>query len=405
VSQLRLAYVLAGSAGGTVRHVAMLARACAAQGAQVAVFGPAGLAAGLSGQPSGTCPAGSAAATGDRAGAEHDGKPWAGSPPGRPGVAAFTAVEIGSRPRPARDVAAVRRLRQLLAAERPCVVHAHGLRSGAAAALAIGTSARSRDRPALVVTVHNAPPRAAAAAASYAMLERIVARRSDAVLCVSADLADRMRRRGARNTGLAVVAAPQAPPSERGAVLALRASLGAGRPVLLAAGRLAPQKGFATVLDAAVSWQQHDPVPVLVIAGSGPLRSRLADRARRRGIAVRFLGQRDDVPALLAAADVVIVPSWWEGQPLIVQEALRAGRPVVASRVGGIPALAGGAAVLVPPGDPAALARAVSGLLDDPGLAARLAAAARRRAADLPTESDAIGAAMRLYQLLAPVSC
>ena len=70
---------------------------------------------------------------------------------------------------------------------------------------------------------------------------------------------------------------------------------------------------------------------------------------------------------LLAAADVVVVPSSWEGQPLIVQEALRAGRPLVASRAGGIADLTGAdGALLVPPGDPKVLAAAVARLLDDP---------------------------------------
>jgi glycosyltransferase involved in cell wall biosynthesis len=117
------------------------------------------------------------------------------------------------------------------------------------------------------------------------------------------------------------------------------------------------------------------------------------------GVAVRFLGARGDVPALLAAADVVVVPSNWEGQPLVVQEALRAGRPLVATRVGGIAQLTGGdGALLVPAGDPVALAAAVTRLLDDPGAAARLAAAARARAALLPTGTAAVDQALGLYQ-------
>jgi glycosyltransferase involved in cell wall biosynthesis len=109
------------------------------------------------------------------------------------------------------------------------------------------------------------------------------------------------------------------------------------------------------------------------------------------------------VPALLAAADVVAVPSVWEGQPLIVQEALRAGRPLVASRAGGIPALTGeDAALLVPAGDAAALAAAVITVLDDPALAARLSAAAARRAAALPAEHDALDAAMAAYRRVTP---
>jgi glycosyltransferase involved in cell wall biosynthesis len=96
------------------------------------------------------------------------------------------------------------------------------------------------------------------------------------------------------------------------------------------------------------------------------------------------------------------VPSRWEGQPLIVQEALRAGRPLVASRAGGIPCLTGeDAALLVPPGDPAALASAVGALLDDHALARALGAAALARAGALPSESEAVDAAIAVYDRLA----
>ena len=138
-----------------------------------------------------------------------------------------------------------------------------------------------------------------------------------------------------------------------------------------------------------------------MIAGAGPLAGPLAGAAHDSGVAVRFLGQRADIPALIGAADVVVVPSVWEGQPLIVQEALRAGRPLVASRTGGIPELTGeDAAVLVPQGDPAALAAAVESVLDDPGLAAALGVAAAQRAAGLPGTGDAVDSVSRLYRRL-----
>jgi glycosyltransferase involved in cell wall biosynthesis len=170
---------------------------------------------------------------------------------------------------------------------------------------------------------------------------------------------------------------------------------------VLAAGRLVPQKGYPVLLAAASRWQDRVLVPLLVIAGAGPLAGPLASTAHDSGVAVRFLGQRDDIPALLGAADVVVVPSVWEGQPLIVQEALRAGRPLVASRTGGIPELTGeDAAVLVPQGDPAALAAAVESVLDDPGLAAALGVAAAQRAAGLPGTGDAVDSVSRLYRRL-----
>jgi glycosyltransferase involved in cell wall biosynthesis len=368
----------------------MLAVGLAARGVRVDVYGPArtwGAAnAGAPAQARADGPGGVSAET------------RGGSGPPR-----FTAVEIADRPRPARDLAAVRRLRALLARSRPDAVHAHGLRAGAlvvAAALGLRGN-RSR----LVVTVHNAPPDGRAAAAVYRLLERVVARRADAVLCVSGDLEARMRRLRARGVARAVVPAPPGPqdvPAETLAALRAELGLGAGparAPVVLAVARLAPQKGLGTLIDAAARWRDRDPAPLLVIAGSGPLHGGLAEQAGASGIRVRFLGQRGDVPALLAAADVLVVPSSWEGQPLIVQEALRAGRPLVAARAGGIPDLTGEkAALLVPPGDAAALSAAVLAVLGDPALSARLSEAAVKRAATLPSESDALDAALAAYQ-------
>jgi glycosyltransferase involved in cell wall biosynthesis len=369
----RVAYVVATvgtTVGGTGRHVAMLAEGSAGRGLAVSVLGPAA-ARGL-------FPA-----------------------------ADFAPVEIAERPHaryPARDATAVLRLRRLIGCRAPDVVHAHGLRAGAAAALALagplpGRVPRPR-RPALLVTVHNAAPAPAAARAVYLGLERLTARRADAVLCVSPDLADRMRRAGARDVALAVVPAPPAPPPSAEEIGQAKADIGAaGRPVVLAAGRCAPQKGFDVQLEAVIA--MPGPAPLLVIAGEGPAARALAARAREAGTEVRLLGARRDVPALLAAADVVAVPSRWEGQPLIVQEALRAGRPIVASRVGGVPALTGAdGALLVPPGEPGRLAAALRSVLDDPRLAGRLAAAAAARAAALPTPSDAVDAALAVYARL-----
>jgi glycosyltransferase involved in cell wall biosynthesis len=276
------------------------------------------------------------------------------------------------------------------------VVHAHGLRAGAVATLAAGR------RIPLVVTVHNAAPGGRLARVVYRGLERLVARRATVVLCASADLAAVLRRLGARRVSEFDVPAPAAPPPSAAAVARARADLGGdGRPVVLAAGRLAPQKGLDVLLAAARSWQDREPVPRVAVAGAGPLADELADRARGDGTDLLLLGQRDDVPALLAAADLVVVPSRWEARALIVQEALRAGRPVVASRVGGIPAVTGeDAAVLVPPEDAAALGAAVSAVLDDPALAARLGAASVARAARLPTPADAVNEILRIYRSL-----
>lgn len=383
----RIAVVIAATAGGTARHAAMLAAGCSARGMTISVLGPAA-ARRFFEEPA--PPARTALAAGTAPGGAR------GAGPAVP----YLPVEISGRPRPARDAAAVLRLGRLLSRGQPDVVHAHGLRAGAAAALALALAPRGS--PALLVTVHNAPPAGACRGTLYRALERLTAWRADAVLAVSADLAERMRRAGARDVGMAVVPAPAAGPPAAEEVARARSDIGAaGRQVVLAVGRLAPQKGFDVLVDAAARLRDREPPALLAFAGEGPLAAPLAARARAAGVEARFLGARPDIPALLAAADVVAVPSRWEGQPLALQEALRAGRPVVASRAGGIPALTGEqAALLVPPADPAALAAAIASVLDDPALASRLAAAAAARAAGLPSAADAVDAAAARYTRL-----
>jgi len=378
---MKIAFVLGTSTGGTGQHVKMLAAGCAARGVPVEVFGPA--------QADRDFGFGGAMA-----------RSVAAATPVR-----FTAVEIAGRPRPLRDARAIVRLGRLLSASGPGIVHAHGLRAGALTAIAV-TSFPLRSHPALIVTVHNAPPASGVTGAIYRVLELIVARTANSVLCVSADLEKRMRAAGARRVGHAVVPAlaiSLTEPADASAETrtAIRAELGAGpgRQVVLAVGRLATQKGLGFLLDAAARWGDAQPQPLLVIVGEGPLEAELRHRAASLGLAVKFAGRRPDVPALLAVADVFVLPSAWEGQSLILQEALQAGVPIVATRVGGNPELVGNdAAVLVPPGDAQLLADAVCAVLGDPALAARLRKAAAERARTLPGEEEAVAAAFAEYR-------
>lgn len=363
----RVAFILGTTGGGTGTHVRMLAAGLAARGIPVSVFGPSRTGGDL----------GLAAI----------------------GGVEFAPVEFGDRPR-AGDAGAVLRLRRLLGAGGIDVVHAHGLRAGALAVLALAGVRGPGRRPALVVTVHNAPPAGGGMPALiYRALEPVVARGADIVLCVSGDLERRMRAAGARRVVRAVVPAAVVPAAVvPGAVPAADVLPPAGRPVVLAAGRLAAQKGFGTLLEAAVSWQDMDPRPLVMIAGEGPLDAELRRRAQALGVDAEFLGRRGDVPALLAAASVFVLPSLWEGQPLILQEALRAGAVIVASRAGGIGDLTGDdAAVLVPPGDASRLGAAVRSVLEDDDLADRLRAAAVKRAAGLPSADDAVDAILAAY--------
>jgi glycosyltransferase involved in cell wall biosynthesis len=360
---LRLAFLAGTISGGTARHVGALADGCRRAGAAVTVLGPESARVGFD--------------------------------PAIP----FVPVRIGDRPRPASDTAAVLGLRRELGRLQPDVVHAHGVRAGAFAVMAT----RVRDRPALVVTIHNAPPEGQLGRAVYGALERLCARRADAVLCASDDLVARMRDRGAAGAIRFDIPAPPAGPPSAAAVARAAADIGAdGRPVILAVGRLARQKGFDVLIAAAGRWRDEANAPRTVIVGAGPLARQLEERVRHAGADVLLLGARADVPALLAVADVFVLPSRWEARALVLQEAMRAGRAIVATKSGGTPTLTGAdAAVLVPPEDDAALAEAVLAVLDDPALAAALGLAARARAGSFPTQSDSIRQAMTIYHDLA----
>ena len=359
MTRRRVALILATSTGGVGQHVRMLAAGLRAAGDAVAALGPQ--------------------ATEDLFGFRRAG-------------AAFAPVEISVGAEPIGDTKALLRLRGLV--RHADVVHAHGLRAGLLAAVALRTMRR---RPALVTTVHNLVLDKGRRARAYDVLEPIAVRHADVVLGVSADIEDRARAQGARDVRHAYVPAPELRPPGRSAE-DVRTELQAhGRPLVVVVARLHPQKGYPVLLDAAAGWTTRYPVPLVVAAGSGPAHDQLAARIANEGLPVRLLGHRSDVADLLAAADVVVLPSQWEGQPLTVQETLRAGVPLVATAVGGIPAMVGDAAMLVPYGDAAALSAAVSRVLDDDDLRRSLGIRGRAQALSWPTEEQTVEQVSELY--------
>jgi glycosyltransferase involved in cell wall biosynthesis len=135
--------------------------------------------------------------------------------------------------------------------------------------------------------------------------------------------------------------------------------------------RLAPQKNHAGLLDAFVQGPGRDPRAHLLLVGDGPLGAELRAQAQAAGLErVQFLGEQADVVPLLAATDVVVLASSWEGSPLAIMEGLAAGRAVVATAVGGVPELiqAGRTGFLVPPASPRALAHALQRVFLDAAL-------------------------------------
>jgi glycosyltransferase involved in cell wall biosynthesis len=361
LGELRVALVLATSTGGVGRHVAAVASGLSARGARVAVFGPR--------------------STNERFGFDVAG------------VARFRAVEIGARLRPvslAISAGAALRLRALV--KGADVVHAHGFSAALVCALALGrTRVSGTRRPAFVITFHNAMSGSEFRRGALLRVMRSVARAADAVFVVSPDLASAIE-----NSRRALVSAP-ARAAVRDPVL-VRGELDVSddAALVLAVGRLHEQKGFDALVRAATRWSVGRRV-VVAIAGDGPRRDALAALIRECRVDVRLLGDRADVADLLGAADVVAMPSRWEGWPLAAAEVLAAGRPLVASAVGGLPELVGDAAILVPPDDPVALAAAISRLLGDVELAAEYGVRAAKRAADLPTDGDVTDQLLSCY--------
>ena len=165
---------------------------------------------------------------------------------------------------------------------------------------------------------------------------------------------------------------------------------GVGRPRVLFVGRLAPQKGVRNLVAAAGLLEDMSAQVLLV--GDGPERPALEREAERIGLGDRlhFLGfvAHDRLPAVLAHADLLVLPSLYEELGTVLLEAMQAGLPIVASKTGGIPDVIedGVNGLLVPPGNPEALAHAIDRLLADRDLAYRLSEGARERGKDYDWE-------------------
>ncbi|MFF4589312.1 glycosyltransferase family 4 protein [Streptomyces sp. NPDC001388] len=281
------------------------------------------------------------------------------------------------------------------------LVHAHGLHASFRAVLALS----GRSTP-LVVTWHNRARAEGARAHLLRLLERRVAKAATVVLGTTSGLVDRARRTGARDARFAGVALP-GPRRTDGQEDAeqshpkVRAELGAtGRPLLMAVGSLDRHRGYDLLLDATHAWCRLDPVPLVVIAGEGPLRPALQRRIEDEELPVRLLGRRDDVGALLAAADLALLPGGEEARSVLAQEALHARVPLVAAHTGGVRELVGDAAELVPPDDAKAFSDAVVRLLDDPRRCERLRDLGTRQAAAWPTEDETVEQVLSVYDEL-----
>jgi glycosyltransferase involved in cell wall biosynthesis len=336
----------------------------------------------------------------------------AGHPAPGEGELSDPAVEVVRVPlvrpvRPTLDLAALAAVRGLLERTQAPILHTHMAKAGAVGRLAARLVS---PRPRTVHTFHGhvldgyfSRP----VTRAFLELERRLARHTDVLVAVSPEVRDALVELGVGRPSqyrvlpvgldLSPYLGVRAPSGSLRAELGLPASV----PLLGAVGRLVPIKDHATMLRAL----GHLPGVHLAVVGDGELRAALEAEAGARGLRdrVHLLGWRTDLPEVLADLDAVVLTSRNEGTPAALIEALAAGRPVVATDVGGVRHVVenGRTGLLVPPGDERAVARALEQVLRDPAFAARLGRAGRDDVARRFGADRLVRATVELYAELA----
>jgi|SRR5215472_2378121 len=323
------------------------------------------------------------------------------------------SLDVVRRPiRPLWDLGGLVRLSIFLRRGRYGIVHTHTSKGGFVGRLA----ARLAGVPVIVHTAHGfafheRSPRSVRV--FYSALERIASRWCDRIVSVS-----HFHRRWALElgicssskilaipNGIAALANSEIPRAE------LRSQLGVrDRDLLiLSMARLAPDKGLEYLIETATILLRSERQFQIVIAGEGPVRAQLEDLARNLGVAdwVTFLGFREDVSDLLAACDLVVLPSLREGLSIALLEAMAAGKPIIATSIGSHKELASQAEIarLVPPADAPALCEAIQQISTDPALRARLGINARTLYESHYTEEKMLNTYKQLYLELLKEKC
>lgn len=280
--------------------------------------------------------------------------------------------------RPGIDLGTLPALRRWLKAHRPQVVHTHLF-----AADTYGRVAALLARvPVIVSTRHNTR---AWQGRGRRALARVLAVATSRTIACGREVGRTMVE-SERIPARKMVVIPNGIDLRRFAAadrMSLRSELGVpeGRILLGVVGRLHAQKGHLDLLEALAALPGGITGWTCVIAGSGPLEGAIKDRILELGLQdrVRLIGQRDDMPDVLAALDVFVMPSRWEGLPMALLEAMTFRLPIVATRVGSIPDVIdeNRNGILVPPADPPALSAALHRLVTEPASRERLGREAR----------------------------
>ena len=412
---MRIVYVLGTSTGGVGTHVRALARDVAAAGHELGVIGPAQTDEHF----------GFSALSGVR----------------------FAALDMGTGIG-VQDAALIARLRGLIRSFEADIVHAHGFRAGFVALLA---ERSLRPRPRLIVSLHNRASGRGLRARVETGIETLLAKGADLTLGASTDLVDRAHALGARDARFLPAAAPEVNDVPAEVAQTTRANLAAefgfdhDAVIVLAVGRIAPQKNYPMLVRALGhlgGWpdrtqnrgrpeknrgtpegdrrtpegdrrtpegDRDTPELVFLIAGAADqdilaeVQGQYEDLAATSAVPdLHFLGPRDDIAALNAAADIYVLTSVWEARALVLQEALISGLAIIATSTGGTNELVGQAGVLIDDDDDTALAAAVAELAADPARRDELAALARTRGAELPSEGEVAKELVGIYTELMP---
>ena len=289
------------------------------------------------------------------------------------------------------DPGALAALSRHLAETRPDIVQTHGIKSH--------FFARFLRRPPLRwIAYHHGYTTENNKVRLYNQLNRLTLPHADRVLTVCEPFAGLLANQGVSAERIHVLPntiAPR-PPVNQERVAALRQSLQLPPdvPILLAVGRFSSEKGHADLLRA---FAQLPDSARLVLVGDGIL---LSELERLAGPRVTFAGHQSDVSPYYALATHFVLPSLSEGSPNVLLEAMAAGLPIVSTRVGGVPETVtdGESALLVPAGDPTALATALRRLLDQPAYAQQLAAAGRHRVATHFSPAQYRQSMLKIYQ-------
>lgn len=312
-------------------------------------------------------------------------------------------VELGvERP---YDPRALRHLRKVIEARRPAIIHCHLFYANLYAALAN----RGDGHVPLVYTEHSIWNRRRRSSL-FRPFDRWLAHQYDQVIAVTDVAAQRfLAWTGYDDRRLAIIPngieIGRFPPDVDPQAVRREWGIPDDLFVFLLVGRLVPAKGVEHLLRAARQSAEAGRRCAVLIVGDGPLREELEAQAEEEQLSrtVRFLGEREDAPALMTAADAFILSSVWEALPLAMLEAMACGKPVIATSVGGVPEVVrdGVEGLLVPPGDADSLAEAMTRMMDMPAeTLAQMGRRARRRVEEGYNITRSAQAILSIYDTL-----